>query len=42
MEDKAVTLFRQFITVKTVQPNPDYGKNNSRLFVQISSFFGGC
>jgi hypothetical protein len=31
MEDKTVTLFRQYLQLKTVQPEPDYGnkKNNS-------------
>lgn len=33
MEDKAVTLFREYLRLKTVQPNPDYGKhlNSSQL-----------
>jgi len=25
MEDKAVTLFRNYVCLKTVQPDPDYG-----------------
>ena len=26
-EEKAVDYFRKFITIKTAQPNPDYGRN---------------
>ena len=25
-EDPAVTVFREYLKIKTVQPNPDYGK----------------
>lgn len=25
MEDKAVTLFREYVCLKTLQPDPDYG-----------------
>lgn len=27
-EEKAVTLFREYLRIKTVHPNPDYGKFN--------------
>lgn len=25
-EDPSVTVFREYLRIKTVQPNPDYGK----------------
>ena len=25
-EDSSVTVFREYLRIKTVQPNPDYGK----------------
>ena len=28
-EDQAVTNFREYLRIKTVQPNPDYGKLRS-------------
>lgn len=28
-EDSSVTVFREYLRIKTVQPNPDYGKYDS-------------
>ena len=30
-EDPSVTVFREYLRIKTVQPNPDYGKCDSLL-----------
>ena len=32
-EDPSVTVFREYLRVKTVQPNPDYGKYDGLLNV---------
>ena len=35
MEDKSVSTFREYIRIKTVQPNPNYGKHNQSNKVNI-------
>lgn len=37
MEDNAVTLFRHYLRLKTVQPQPDYGMTAISLFILYCS-----
>ena len=33
-EDPSVTVFREYLRIKTVQPNPDYGKCSLDLILK--------
>ena len=41
-EDPSVTVFREYLRIKTVQPNPDYGKCDSLLNQRICELKENC